>query len=264
MKNITNANREICSNMDFQNTNTKAISFHELIKECNTSSKKEIIKTGIDFLDSNTCFYKGNISLLAGRADSKKEDLLMDIALNMAIESKHVAYISFNKNLDSESLKTSFKEKCLKKSQDTNILKNIHILIIEKANILNITKELAKLETICNIKAIFIDDDKPMFFGEDIKSFRNNFSLKEYLSWELSQLAIAFNIHIFMACRVSSKCQNSNYIDDITDIKCSMNLVRLSKFIIGLTCINRDNYVNINILKNAYGNVNVSSKITIN
>lgn len=263
MKNINSSNRENNFNMDFQNTEVQTLSFYDLVENCNTSPKREALKTGITFLDNNTCFYKKTISLLVGRANSKKEELLMDIALNMAIESKTVVYISFDKNLDVQTLKESFKEKCLKKSQSIDKLENLHLIIIENATIPSITNELSKINSLYDIDAVFIDDDKHLFFGENISSFKNNYILKEYISWELSELAALLNIHIFMCCRVASKCEKANYIDNIQDIKCSFGLIGLAKFVAGLTCPSNSDCVNINILKNTYGDYNIKSKITI-
>lgn len=261
MKNINSSSRENGFNMDFQKNQT--IVFNEVLNNLDISKTNEDLETGIDFIDNNTCLFKGNISLFGGRVSSRKDELFMDIALNMASKSKKVAYFSFNKNLNEKKLVSIFKKKCSSKNLGENILDNIHIVLINESSILRIAKELSEIKAQYGVDVVFIDDDKSLLFGDDIAELKNNFALKNYLSWEISQIAKLFNVHIFIGARVKASCEQVKFIDDINSIKCSYSLVGLARFILGVGYSEDKDIWNISFLKNSYGDVNINSKVNI-
>lgn len=262
MKNIKSSSRENDFNVGFQNN--QAITFNETLNNLDISKINGDLETGIDFIDNNTHLFKGNISLFAGRVSSRKEELFVDIALNIASKSKKVAYFSFGKNLDEEKLVSMFKKKCSLKNLEENILNNIHIVLINESSILRIVKELSEIKFKYGVDAVFIDDDKSLLFGDDITELRNNYELKNYLSWEISQMAKLFNVHIFIGARVKAKFEQVEFIEDIDSIKYSFGLRGLSKFILGVGHSEDENIWNISFLKNSYGDVDISSKVNIN
>lgn len=261
MKNINSSSRENNFNMDFQNN--QSISSNEVLNNLSVSMSNERLETGINFLDTNTDFFKGNVSLFGGRANSKKDKLFIDMALNMASNFKKIAYFSFNKDLDERNLISLFKKRCLSRNLDESIIDNIYIVLVRESSILRITKELSELNAQYNIDAVFMDDDKNLLFGDNTAELRNNFVLKDYLSYEVSQMAKLFNVHIFIGARVKAKCEEFEIIEDINDIKCSFRLIGLAKCIVGLGYSNDENIWNLSFLKNCYGDVNINSKVNI-
>lgn len=261
MKNINSLSRENNFNMDFQKK--QSTSFNEELSNLDVSTLNESLQTGVGFLDNNTCFFKGNISLFGGRANSKKDKLFIDMALNMASNSKKIAYFSFNKDLDERNLILLFEERCLSRNLDKSIMDNIHIVLIREPSILRITKELSRINTQYDIDAVFMDDDKSLLFGDNTAELRNNFVLKDYLSYEVFQMAKLFNVHIFMGSRVKAKCEELEIIEDINDMKCSFRLIELARCIIGVGYSNDENVWNLSFLKNAYGDNRINLKINI-
>lgn len=261
MKNINSSSRENNFNMDFQNN--QSISFNEVLNNLDISKTNKNLETGIDFIDDNTYLFKGNISLFGGRVSSRKDELFMDIALNMASKSKKVAYFSFNKDLNEKKLISIFKEKCSSKNLDENILDNIHIILINESSILRIAKELSETKIQYGVDVIFIDDDKSLLLGEDITELKNNSALKSYLSWEISQMAKLFDVHIFIGARVKASCEKVEFIENINSVKCSYSLVGLAKFILGVGYSEDKDIWNISFLKNSYGDANINSKVNI-
>lgn len=269
MKNIKGLNRENNVNMDFQNNGkeeVKNIDFKELLETVEKKDAKNELNTGIVFLDENCKFHKGNIFLIAGRNTSRKELLLMDIALNAAKDSKKILYISCNKGCTDSDITNVLKERCINKFGNDKILENIKAINEEHLDIVKLSIEITKMDSKLGIDAVFIEDDKSLLYGNGDGNFKSQQLLTDYWAWQMSAIAKSFNISIFLGCRVAAKCEEKDIIDDFKYLKCSYSLIGYSRLVVGINYKGKkDNYnlLSINILKNPYGNNDINEIVKI-
>lgn len=269
MKNIKGLSREYSFNMGFQNNvkeEKEGIDFSEVLENIKANNTPNMLNTGITFFDQNTKFYKGNISLIAGRNTSKKELLLMDIALNAAKDSEKILYISCNKEYTDNDIANDLKERCIGKFGNDKILENIKAINVEDLDIVKLSIEIAKMDSKFGIDAVFIEDDKSLLYGSGSIEVKKQQMLTDCLAWQISAISKYFNISIFLGCRVRAKCEQKDIVDDYKDLKCSYSLIAYSKFIIGINYLGRKddyNLLSINILKNSYGYTGINEIVEI-